>query len=196
MTEVRVEPARFDSPDAVALRAEAVAETHARYDTDTEWTAHPTASDTPVFLIARAADGELIGCGALRRHEDETVELKRMYVRPAWRRRGIGVQILDALEREARALGARRVVLETGTEQPEAVSLYEGRGYVRTPCWGWRPSRRCRSASSVRCERAARAQPSRLAALSAQVTAWRYATSNVAEELACASLMLSKSPRS
>ena len=77
-----------------------------------------------------------IGCGAVRRIEDGTAEIKRMYVAPGARGRGIGKQVLMELETEARRLGMRRLVLETGPRNPEAVTLYEHAGYARIPLFG------------------------------------------------------------
>jgi GNAT superfamily N-acetyltransferase len=70
----------------------------------------------------------LIGQGA--------AEVKRMFVRPAARGRGISRLILTALEDEARTLGASRMVLETGDRQLPAIGLYEGAGYVRCERFG------------------------------------------------------------
>jgi putative acetyltransferase len=126
----------FDSPDATELREELQAELIATYDgTDTESGSKPTASDTPVFLVARM-DGEPVGCGALRPYGDGRIELKRMYVRPAHRGRGLSRAILVALEDEARAEGATHVILETGDRQHAAVALYERSGYEAIPKYG------------------------------------------------------------
>ena len=59
-----------------------------------------------------------------------------MYVRPESRGTGVGKLLLAALEDEARALGAERVVLETGVAQPESIGLYERAGYRAVPCYG------------------------------------------------------------
>lgn len=83
------------------------------------------------FLVARL-DGEPVGCGALRpapTGETATAEVKRMYVAPEARGRGVSRQLLGALEAHASALGYRRVILETGTRQHEAMALYESAGY-------------------------------------------------------------------
>ena len=64
------------------------------------------------FLVA-TVQGEIVGCGAVRRLNDADAEIKRMYVTPAFRSRGIGRSLLAALEDEARSLGAKRLVLET-----------------------------------------------------------------------------------
>jgi GNAT superfamily N-acetyltransferase len=91
------------------------------------------------FLVARL-DGQPVGCGALRVLEGEwperTAELKRMYVRPDGRGRRIGAAVLDGLLAEARQLGVRRVVLETGRRQLEALALYRRTGFEECSCWG------------------------------------------------------------
>jgi len=68
--------------------------------------------------------------------DETTAELKRMYVVPSLRGRGIGRRIVEALEREARLLGSTKLVLETGTRLKPAVKLYEATGYVRIPLFG------------------------------------------------------------
>jgi len=87
------------------------------------------------FLIA-SSGGRPVGCGAVRRIEARTGEIKRMYVSPDARGRGIGRAVLAALEAEARTLGIARLVLETGLRQGEALALYEGAGFSRIPPFG------------------------------------------------------------
>jgi putative acetyltransferase len=77
-----------------------------------------------------------IGCGAVRRLDDHTAEIKRMYVDPKARGKGAGRVILVALELEARALGAKSILLETGERQFEAVNLYESAGFRRIEAFG------------------------------------------------------------
>lgn len=87
------------------------------------------------FLVVYR-DGEPVGCGAVRTLDGETGELKRMYVSPEARGAGIGRRLVDALEAEARALGLRRLVLETGTRQQAALALYRATGFVPIPLYG------------------------------------------------------------
>jgi putative acetyltransferase len=77
-----------------------------------------------------------VGCGAVRLLDAETAELKRMYVSPSERGRGLGRCLVAALEAEARALGARRLVLETGVRQHAALSLYRAAGFSPIPLYG------------------------------------------------------------
>jgi putative acetyltransferase len=74
-------------------------------------------------------DKEPIGCGAIKRHDDQTAEVKRMFVKPEFRGFGIATKILSALEEWASELGYQYCVLETGQKQPEAIALYKKRGY-------------------------------------------------------------------
>jgi GNAT superfamily N-acetyltransferase len=81
------------------------------------------------FLVA-LVDGDPAGSAALRRHDAGTGELKRMFVRARYRRTGLGRRLLAATEERAVALGYRRLILETGTRQPEALRLYTAAGYL------------------------------------------------------------------
>jgi len=87
------------------------------------------------FLVVYL-EGTPVGCGALRILDAETAELKRMYVSPAVRGRGLGRRLVAALEAEARALGIRRLVLETGILQDAALALYRATGFHPIPLYG------------------------------------------------------------
>jgi GNAT superfamily N-acetyltransferase len=87
------------------------------------------------FVVARV-DGRAVGCGAVRLLDPTTVEVKRMYVEPELRGRGVAKEILAHLEGAGRELGARRAVLETGIYQDEAIGLYRRAGYRELDCWG------------------------------------------------------------
>lgn len=87
-------------------------------------------------LLVAYLDDAPVGCGAVRRIEADAGELKRMYVVPSARGRGIGRLILNALESEARKLGVRRLVLETGSRQREAMALYSRAGFQHIPSFG------------------------------------------------------------
>jgi putative acetyltransferase len=91
------------------------------------------------FFVARAG-GLAIGCGALRVVPPHYGELKRMYVAPERRGRGIGRRLLVTLEAAARAERLPRLALETGIAQPEALGLYTAAGFVDGPPFGeYRP---------------------------------------------------------
>ena len=98
-----------------------------------------------VFVVAWV-DGVAVGCGGIRRYDENTGEIKRMYVAPDLRRRGISRVVLEALEVRAVAIGYTRLVLETGTRQPEAIALYESAGYESIEPYGFyktAPMSRC-----------------------------------------------------
>ncbi|GAA5533448.1 GNAT family N-acetyltransferase [Deinococcus aluminii] len=88
-------------------------------------------------LLAVEEGGVLLACGALKRIGPDTAEVKRMYTLPEARGRGLGRQILTALIERGRALGFRRLVLETGELQAEAIHLYESAGFRRIPNYGY-----------------------------------------------------------
>src|SRR4051812_29687292 len=87
------------------------------------------------FLVAYL-DAKPVGCGAIRLNEPGLAEIKRMYVDPAFRGRRVGRQIIYALESQARLLSAKRIVLETGPRQPDAISMYEHAGFTEIPLYG------------------------------------------------------------
>ena len=134
-----IAPEPLTSPDVQALIMRLDAELTERYpnpeDNFFELAEEQTAGDRGVFLLARV-DGRAVGCGALRRIDATTGEIKRMYVAPAARGAGLGRRLLEELERHARGLGLRRLVLETGTRQPQAIGLYRRAGFARIPCFG------------------------------------------------------------
>lgn len=74
--------------------------------------------------------------GGVRRIDADTVEIKRMYVAPQFRGHGLSRVVLAHLESLAQALGATRILLETGHKQPEAMSLYETSGYTTVEKFG------------------------------------------------------------
>jgi len=87
------------------------------------------------FLVV-SFNGTPVGCGAVRLIAPDTGELKRMYMAPSVRGKGLAKQLVAALEAEARALGAKRLVLETGVRQLAALALYRGAGFQPIPLYG------------------------------------------------------------
>ncbi|WP_104525543.1 GNAT family N-acetyltransferase [Blastococcus atacamensis] len=124
-----IEAAAWDDADVRTLTDDQQEELRARYGGKEEPGAHPSAADVSVVLVARDEDGAPLGCGALRDLGGGTAEVKRMYVVPAGRGRGISKAVLAGLEQAARERGWTMLRLETGPLQPEAVALYRGAGY-------------------------------------------------------------------
>jgi GNAT superfamily N-acetyltransferase len=129
---------REDAPGAgprwVVARAEA--ELVARYGSldDSERGLTPSMFDPPAgaFVVARNdGRGEPVGGVGVRGLAGRVGEVKRLWVDPAWRDRGIGRALMAALEDTARALGMTALELGTGDLQPEAVALYSATGWER-----------------------------------------------------------------
>jgi putative acetyltransferase len=136
-TTIEIKPVTWDDPDAIRLRAAQRTELDARYGTDDhEPGAVPTAETVAVFLIARDAGGTAVGCGGLRLLDPGSGEVKRMYVEPAARGTGVAAALLRALEDHARDLGIARLLLETGTGQPDAIRFYQREGYEPIDAYG------------------------------------------------------------
>jgi putative acetyltransferase len=79
---------------------------------------------------------EPVGCGAFKEYAPDSVEIKRMFVQPAHRQRGVARAVLVELETWAAELGYANCVLETGKRQPEAIALYQRSGYALTANYG------------------------------------------------------------
>ena len=133
---MKVEPAFWDDPDVQRLSADQQVEIRARYGGKDEPGTPPSAADVGVVLVARDDDGTAVGCGALRALGDGAAEVKRMYVAPAARGRGVSKAVLAGLEDAARERGWTTLRLETGPLQPEAVGLYTGAGYRPIEAFG------------------------------------------------------------
>jgi GNAT superfamily N-acetyltransferase len=126
----------WDDPVVTELTVAQQTELRLRYDGQGEPGVPPSAADVAVVLVARDDDGTPVGCGALRPLEPGAAELKRMYVVPAARGRGLARLLLAGLETEACEQGWTTLRLETGPRQPEAVALYTGAGYQPIGAFG------------------------------------------------------------
>src|SRR4051794_16470956 len=142
-TELEVRPLPASDPTAAALLNAYAAEIESRFisraasrvATDPAEYAKPTGS----FLVVYE-DGEPIACGGLRALPDGAAEVKRMYVVPEARGRGVAAQLLARLEDEARRLGYQRVRLDTAAKLTEAQALYRGAGYTEIPDYNGNPA--------------------------------------------------------
>jgi GNAT superfamily N-acetyltransferase len=123
----------FASEAAVALADALEAELLATYDGEPGSGGLPAAAvfetaNGGAFLIGRI-EGEAVACGGVARYDDATGEIRRMYVVPEARGRGLSRLVLEALEEEARALGYALVRLDTGKLQAAAIGLYVSAGF-------------------------------------------------------------------
>ncbi len=139
MQSITVSRAELTAADSLALIEALNAELSGLYPEPgaTHFALDPgeVAGGRGAFLVVRRG-GVPVGCGAVRRLDADTAELKRMYIIPAERGAGLGRRLVAVLEAEARSLGARRVVLETGVRQLAALALYRAAGFRPVPLYG------------------------------------------------------------
>ncbi|ANY16773.1 GNAT family N-acetyltransferase [Bordetella pseudohinzii] len=138
---MNISPENARTPDVAALIAELDAyqiplsppESHHGVDLDA------LCSPGVVFLVARDEAGQALGCGGIQLNSGYA-ELKRMYVRPAARGQGVAQALLARLQTAAADAGIRRIHLETGARQAEALAFYRRQGYTECPPFGdYRP---------------------------------------------------------
>ena len=150
---VRFRVAAYDDPETVRF-VDALQEFYReRYGGADRTPVRPDEFAPPrgLFLLGDLPDepGAAVCCGGWRRHDAASIappdagtlrpddaEVKRMWVDPAHRRRGLARAVLAELERTARAAGCLRTVLESGDQQPEATAFYVAVGYRRIPRFG------------------------------------------------------------
>lgn len=151
---LRIERVAITDAAAQALIEEVQEEYVRRYGGRDESPVEAAAFEDPVgaFFVGYLGDVPL-AMGGWRRRPDvrrldarDPAEIKRMYVAPAGRRSGLARRMLAHIEVTALADGIDVLVLETGTEQPEAIALYVSSGYARVESFGhyaWSPKNRC-----------------------------------------------------
>jgi len=87
------------------------------------------------YVVIAFEDDMPVGCGAIKAYGREVMEIKRMYVLPGSRNKGLASKILAELENWARELNYPKCILETGIRQPDAIALYKKNGYRQIPNW-------------------------------------------------------------
>jgi GNAT superfamily N-acetyltransferase len=87
-------------------------------------------------VVIAYLDGEPAGCGCFKKFDEQSAEVKRMFVKENARGKGVGAAVLTELENWAAQLGYTATVLEHGNKQPEASKLYEKQGYTVIPNYG------------------------------------------------------------
>lgn len=143
---MRIVRARYDHPDAMKLNDAVQQEYAVRYgDVGDITPLDPSMFEPPqgLYLLAYDDEERPVATGGWRAQQrndegyaDGDAEIKRMFVVTEARGRGLARRILAMLEEDARAAGRTRMVLETGTAQPEAITLYESAGYEPTQKFG------------------------------------------------------------
>jgi putative acetyltransferase len=112
------------------------ADLHQRDGDDHSFYAQFNKIDMIQHAVVAYVEGQAVGCGAFKPFQENTVEIKRMFVRPEFRGQQIAQAVLAELEDWAREIGSTICVLETGQKQPEAIRLYQRSGYAPIPNYG------------------------------------------------------------
>jgi GNAT superfamily N-acetyltransferase len=135
--QIHILPERPDSPDALALITELDANLTPLYPQESRhgYSVAQLLTQEVAFFVVRAGESA-VGCCGIQLFGTEYAEVKRMYVRPAWRGLGYAKQMLQHLEEYARARGIPLLRLETGIYQEAATGLYERMGFYRIPPFG------------------------------------------------------------
>jgi len=129
----------YEAPEAQQLMAAALADLARRYGGVGDATPIQAEEFTPPtgdFVVAYL-DEVPVACGGWRSAGDDDAELKRMFTVPAARGRGVARAVLAALEESAHRSGRKRVILECGDRQPEAIAMYHASGYERIANFGF-----------------------------------------------------------
>ncbi len=132
---------RFTDPVAGGLIEATLADLAQRYGGPGDSApVDPAQFEPPLgaFLVA-TVDGLPAGCAGWRplAGDPDGAELKRLYTAPRFRGRGVAAALLRAVEESARAAGRKRLWLEAGYRQPEAIALYRKLGYAQIPNFGY-----------------------------------------------------------
>ncbi|MDX6659045.1 MAG: hypothetical protein QOH62_3838 [Solirubrobacteraceae bacterium] len=127
----RADAAQPPGSDLLEAMIVELAPAYGRIDVPGAPTATPAQMSPPEgsFLLGYES-GAAICCGGLKRLTDDACEIKRMFVVPEARGRGVARELLKALEDEARALGYAVARLDTGPQQPSAERMYRAAGYA------------------------------------------------------------------
>jgi len=137
MSKISITPELPNTADASALVAELEAYLSPQYPPESQHglSVEQLIKEKVAFFVLRF-DGKPAGCGGIQCNGSEYAELKRFYVRPGFRKNGLGGSLLRHLEEAARAQGISVVRLETGILQHEAIGLYKKTGYKEIPAFG------------------------------------------------------------
>ena len=128
---------RADTPDAIQLIDELEGVLAPLYPSESRhgYSVEKLLKQDVAFFVLRV-DGDPAGCGGVQFYEEGYAELKRMYVRPAYRGRGLSKRILNHLAAYSAQHEYTILRLETGIYQAEAIGLYEGMGFYKVPPFG------------------------------------------------------------
>jgi GNAT superfamily N-acetyltransferase len=130
---IRYERTTSSNPDFNSLVKKLNAELWERYgETQALYDGHNHVDDNRTVIIAYE-NSTAIGCGCFKQYDDAAAEIKRMFVTREKRGQGVATGLLRELCQWAGENGFHKVILETGSKQPEAIHLYQKQGFSITP---------------------------------------------------------------
>ena len=125
-----------DNPDFISLVKALDAYLALKDGDDHQFYSQFNKIDKIKHVVLAYENDKPVGCGAIKAFENDAMEVKRMYVLPENRNKGIARKILAELESWAGEMSFKKCVLETGKRQPDAIALYERCGYRQIPNYG------------------------------------------------------------
>ncbi|MBN2597594.1 GNAT family N-acetyltransferase [Labilibaculum sp.] len=133
---IKIQRTNADSKDFIALVRALDADLVIRDGEDHAFYSQFNKLDQIENVVLAYDDGKPVGCAAIKEYEPLIVEVKRMFVLPECRGKGIASEVLQELESWVSELGFEKCILETGVKQPEAIGLYQKNGYHFIPNYG------------------------------------------------------------
>lgn len=133
---IKLQRTTSNNPDFKRLNTMLDKELVIRDGDEHEFFAQYNKIDSINNVVLAYNNGEAVGCGAIKRFDEETTEIKRMFVLPAGRGKKVATTILTELESWAKELGYKKCVLETGVTFKDAIGLYTKAGYKVSPNYG------------------------------------------------------------
>ena len=128
--------ANSDNPDFINLVKQLDAYLAEKDGSEHSYYAQFNKIDKIKYAIVAYENDIPLACGAIKEYDSKTMEVKRMFTLPESRGKGIAAEILIELENWAKELSYKKCILETGKRQPEAIRLYEKKGYKQIPNYG------------------------------------------------------------
>ncbi len=126
---IKLQRTNSENPDFKRLNTMLDKELVIRDGDEHEFFAQYNKVDSIKHVVLATNDGIVIGCGAIKKYDEDTIEIKRMFVLPAGRGKKVASTILTELEEWAKELGFKKCILETGATFKDALGLYHKAGY-------------------------------------------------------------------
>ena len=133
---IRIIRTNSDNQDFIQLVKHLDADLAERDGKDHSFYAQFNKIDKIKSVVLAYENDKPVGCGAIKEYASDTTEIKRMYIAPESRGKGIASRVLQELELWASELSYEKCILETGKKQPEAIGLYKKNGYKIIPNYG------------------------------------------------------------